>query len=77
MKRVVLRMLTSPRVSLSRNWPRAGRYNVASRLSFGLWDSIPDQELLHAPPAAAFEQRANRKTGRTDVGRSAGEGQAA
>jgi cytochrome c553 len=47
-KRVVLLVLTSPRFLYRElNGGRDG-YDVASRLSFGLWDSLPDQELLQA-----------------------------
>lgn len=47
-KRVVLLVLKSPRF-LYRE-PGTGRdgYDVASRISFGLWDSLPDAELLQA-----------------------------
>ena len=57
-KRVGLLVLKSPRF-LYRETGR-GRpdgYEVASRLSFGLWDSLPDQVLLDA---AAAGQLANR-----------------
>lgn len=48
-KRVVLLVLSSPRFL----YPELGQstsddYDVASRLSFGLWDSLPDQQLLKA-----------------------------
>ena len=46
-KRVVLLILKSPRFlyrETSRGRPDS--YDVASRLSFGLWDSLPDQALL-------------------------------
>ena len=57
-KRVVLLVLKSPRFlyrETSRGRP--GSYDVASRLSFGLWDSVPDQALLDA---AASGQLATR-----------------
>jgi hypothetical protein len=57
-KRVVLLALKSPRFlyrETSRGRP--GSYDVASRLSFGLWDSLPDQTLLEA---AASNQLATR-----------------
>ena len=43
-KRVVILILKSPRF-LYREIDGPGAFDVASRLSFGLWDSIPDQEL--------------------------------
>ena len=48
-KRVVLLSLKSPRF-LYREVGSNGldAYDVASRISFGLWDSLPDQELLKA-----------------------------
>ena len=60
-KRVVLLVLKSPRFL----YREAGEgspdhYDVASRLSFGLWDSIPDAELLKAAAA-------NQLTGRDQV----------
>jgi len=47
-KRVVLRVLTSPRFLYREIGREPDGYNVASRLSYGLWDSMPDQELLRA-----------------------------
>jgi hypothetical protein len=49
-KRVVLLSLKSPRF-LYREAASGTGYAVASRLSFGLWDSIPDDELLKAAAA--------------------------
>ena len=46
-KRVVLLALKSPRF-LYREVEGLDAYDVASRLSFGLWDSIPDAPLLDA-----------------------------
>lgn len=46
-KRVVLLTLKSPRF-LYREVGGPDQYDVASRLSFGLWDSIPDETLLNA-----------------------------
>ena len=57
-KRVVLLVLKSPRFlyrETSRGHPDS--YDVASRLSFGLWDSLPDQILFDA---AASGQLATR-----------------
>ena len=48
-KRVVLLSLKSPRflyLGLERNQP--DDFEVAARLSFGLWDSLPDAELMKA-----------------------------
>jgi hypothetical protein len=48
-KRIVLLVLKSPRF-LYTEWGRdqVDDYDVASRLSFGLWDSLPDETLLRA-----------------------------
>ncbi|MBW3597117.1 MAG: DUF1592 domain-containing protein, partial [Planctomycetes bacterium] len=46
-KRIVLLALKSPRF-LYREIGEEDPYAVASRLSFGLWDSLPDEELLEA-----------------------------
>ncbi len=46
-KRVVLLSLKSPRF-LFREVSGDDAYDVAARLSFGLWDSLPDDELLNA-----------------------------
>jgi hypothetical protein len=46
-KRVVLLVLQSPRF-LYQKAKVGDAYDVASRLSFGLWDSLPDRELLEA-----------------------------
>ena len=35
-------------------------YDVAARLSFGLWDSLPDDELLDAAAAGQARRRASR-----------------
>jgi hypothetical protein len=51
-KRVVLLALKSPRFLYREiDAPGGEAYNVASRLSFGLWDSLPDEELLKAAAA--------------------------
>ena len=57
-KRSVLLVLKSPRFlypQLGRSAGQPDPYDVASRLSFSLWDSVPDAELLKA--AAANELR--------------------
>ena len=59
LKRVLLLVLKSPRFlyrELGSGVPDA--YDVASRLSFGLWDSLPDTPLLEA---AASGRLANRE----------------
>ena len=47
-KRVVLLTLKSPRFLYREIGNRKDPYSIASELSFGLWDSIPDAELLRA-----------------------------
>jgi cytochrome c553 len=52
-KRVVLLALKSPRflyreIAAATEGHKPDAYDVASRLSFGLWDSLPDDELLKA-----------------------------
>jgi hypothetical protein len=57
-KRVVLLALKSPRFlyrEVGRDQPDA--YDVASRVSFGLWDSLPDQPLLDAAAAGQLTTR--------------------
>jgi len=50
-KRVVILALKSPRFLYLDLEPTPDAYTVASRLSFGLWDSIPDKALLDAAKA--------------------------
>lgn len=47
-KRVVLLTLKSPRFLYSEAGGERDAYDTASRLSFGLWDSLPDLALLQA-----------------------------
>jgi hypothetical protein len=47
-KRVVLLALKSPRFLYREIGGGRDAYDVASRLSFGLWDSLPDRELLES-----------------------------
>ena len=57
-KRVVLLVLKSPRFlyrEIGSGSPDG--YDVASRLSFGLWDSLPDQPLLDAAAAGQLSTR--------------------
>jgi Protein of unknown function (DUF1592)/Protein of unknown function (DUF1588)/PA14 domain/Protein of unknown function (DUF1595)/Cytochrome C oxidase, cbb3-type, subunit III/Protein of unknown function (DUF1585) len=55
-KRVVLLILKSPRF-LYREVGGPDAYDVAARLSFGLWDSLPDEELLAAAAAGRLATR--------------------
>jgi hypothetical protein len=56
-KRVVLLVLKSPRFLFREVGEGPEQYDVAARLSFGLWDSIPDAELFRA----AAENRLSTK----------------
>jgi len=57
-KRVLLLTLKSPRFLFREMGSGAAdQYDTASRLSFGLWDSIPDQELLKAAAAGELATR--------------------
>ena len=47
-KRVVLLALKSPRFLYREVGESSDGYDVASRIAFGLWDSLPDQALLDA-----------------------------
>jgi hypothetical protein len=63
-KRVVLLALKSPRF-LYLDLPGGGAHAAASRLSFALWDSLPDRQLLEAAASG-------RLTTRDQVARQAG-----
>ena len=57
-KRVVLLVLKSPRFLYREIGGKSpDGYDVASRLSFGLWDSLPDQPLLDAAAASQLSTR--------------------
>jgi len=57
-KRCVLLTLKSPRFLYRElSTGEADAYDVASRLSFGLWDSLPDGELLKAAAASELSTR--------------------
>src|SRR5262249_3590757 len=56
-KRVVLLALKSPRFLYRELDGGRDAYDIASRLSFGLWDSLPDQELLEAAAAGQLATR--------------------
>jgi hypothetical protein len=62
-KRVVLLVLQSPRFLYREPAAATGTapdpFDVASRLSFGLWDSLPDQELLKVAAAGRLQTRAD------------------
>lgn len=56
-KRVVLLALKSPRFLYLDLDGRLDGYDVASRLSFGLWDSLPDAPLLEAAASGGLATR--------------------
>jgi mono/diheme cytochrome c family protein len=56
-KRVVLLVLKSPRFLYREIEAKNDGYDVASRLSFGLWDSLPDQALLDAAAGGRLSTR--------------------
>ncbi len=56
-KRVVLLALKSPRFLYREPAGGSDAYDVASRLSFALWDSLPDQELLRAAKEGRLSSR--------------------
>jgi cytochrome c553 len=57
-KRVVLLVLKSPRFLYRElGFGAPNSYDVAERLSFGLWDSLPDRELLKAAAAGDLSTR--------------------
>jgi cytochrome c553 len=56
-KRVVLMVLKSPRFLYREPTAAGDAYDVASRLSFGLWDAPQDQELLDAAAAGRLTTR--------------------
>jgi hypothetical protein len=58
-KRVVLLVLQSPRFLYREPGAGGDAYDVAARLAFGLWDSLPDQELLKAAAAGRLQTRAD------------------
>src|SRR4030095_7302695 len=58
MKRVLLLILKSPRFLYREvGSPQPDAYDVASRISFGLWDSAPDDELLKAAASGQLSTR--------------------
>jgi hypothetical protein len=60
-KRVILLVLKSPRFLYREPTGRdVDAYDIASRMSFGLWDSLPDPELLKAAAAGELATREQR-----------------
>lgn len=57
-KRVVLFVLKSPRFLYREASTSAEAYDTAARLSFALWDSLPDAELLNAAARGQLSTRA-------------------
>ena len=55
---MVLFVLMSPRFLYREVGGGSDSYDVAARLSFGLWDSLPDKELLEAAAAGRLKTRA-------------------
>jgi mono/diheme cytochrome c family protein len=56
-RRVVLLVLNSPHLLYPEIDGSPDAYDVASRLSFGLWDSLPDRALLEAAAAGRLATR--------------------
>ncbi|MGI8978175.1 MAG: DUF1592 domain-containing protein [Pirellulaceae bacterium] len=58
MKRVLLLIFKSPRFLYREvGTPQPDAFDVASRISFGLWDSAPDEELVKAAAAGQLSTR--------------------
>ncbi len=59
LKRVILLVLKSPRFLFHEvgGGPEVDSHDVASRLSFALWDSLPDRELLEAAKSGRLLDR--------------------
>ena len=57
LKRVVLFVLKTPRFLVREVNPSPDAYDTAARLSFALWDSIPDAELLKAAAAGKLKTK--------------------
>ncbi len=57
LKRIVLTTLKSPRFLYRDLDDKQEQYAVASRLSFALWDALPDEELLKAAAAGKLKTR--------------------
>jgi hypothetical protein len=56
-KRILLLVLKSPRFLYREVGGERDAYDTASRISFALWDSLPDQELLDAAAKGALTTR--------------------
>ncbi|MBU6221493.1 MAG: DUF1588 domain-containing protein [Planctomycetes bacterium] len=70
LKRSLLLVLGSPRFVFRESGASTDPFDTAARLSFGLWDSIPDQSLL---AAVQHNQLATPDQVRTQAGRMAGD----
>jgi hypothetical protein len=58
-QRVVLLVMHSPRFLYREPGTGGDDYDVAARIAFGLWDSLPDQALLSAAAAGKLKTRAD------------------
>ncbi len=58
-KRVVLLVMHSPRFLYRESGVAGDAFDVAARISFGLWDTLPDDELLKAAAAGKLKTRAD------------------
>jgi hypothetical protein len=58
-KRVVLLVMHSPRFLYREIGAEGDAFDVAARISFGLWDSLPDEELLRAAAMGKLKTRAD------------------
>jgi hypothetical protein len=58
-KRVVLLVMHSPRFLYREIGAEGDSFDVAARISFGLWDSLPDEELLKAAATGKLKTRAD------------------
>jgi cytochrome c553 len=57
LKRALLLVLKSPRFLYREIGGTGDGYDLAARLSFGLWDSLPDRDLLNAAQAGKLSTR--------------------
>jgi mono/diheme cytochrome c family protein len=60
-QRVVLLVMHSPRFLYREPGGERDSYDVAARIAFGLWDSLPDQALLQAAAAGKLQTRGDVK----------------
>jgi hypothetical protein len=61
-KRVMLLVLKSPRFLYRETSPRSDAFETATRLSFGLWDSLPDRDLLASAGAGRLSSKSQIHT---------------